>query len=94
MNLVEKDEEVAKIETRILYYEEMERYWSMLERYEVKLQRVLEHEKRNDFIMCAQAIKGCEKSLKDSVWAENDVQNKDIVDLISNRLKEASFRIQ
>ena len=54
-------DEINKLQYNSLYYEELERGFALLERYEMKFIKAAEYEARNDFIMCVRTIKNIEK---------------------------------
>lgn len=54
-------DEIHKLQNNALYYEELERGFELLERYEVKFIKAAEYENRNDYIMCVRTIENIEK---------------------------------
>ena len=45
------------MQNKSVYYEELERGFSILERYEMKFTKAAEYDAKNDLIMCVRTLK-------------------------------------
>ena len=71
-------DEINKLQNNALYYETLERGYSLLERYEAKFTKVTEFEMKNDYIMWIRTLKSIDKlfnSNKNALSEFPDISN-------------------
>lgn len=84
--------EIRKLEYNALYYSELERGFTLFERYEGKFSKVKEYEHKNNFIMCILTLKEIENLYKANIVELNDFP--DLVKIIKNKIEDWNLKIK
>jgi len=77
-------DQIDKLQNNALYYEEMERGFGLLEKYETKFIKAAEYESRKDYIMCVRTLKKIERQFIANKKELSDFP--DIIEIVSSNL--------